>query len=648
MTPDVDDIATTSQDMTTATTVEAPAAGIAADRPVSSAVAGSYFKTAIGFLALGLVLMLVLAIKRVAPEFLGGVAFMSYGRVVPAATALLLNGWLTIGLIGALLYIVPRSSRADLGDGLAVKGALVLLAVAPLGGAVGLLAGYTEGRRYLESFWVFDFVALLGLLVAARSIVRVARRSEDSSPANWYAVASVVWLVLAHVVGNLPGLSGYAGQLQTSFYRSSLIGLWFASASVAIVYYAVPRLAGRPPLRGTKLSVLGIWSLGFVWAMTAPAELTFGAAGDWLETIGVLFSIALFLPILIIATDLTEAMRGAWSNVGDRVALRFVMAGFGLFAVLAVFNLVQALRASSAVVGFTDWVAAIEALVIFGPFSLILQGLFRLAAPDVFRGNPGSGVLGHRLVLVGLITLVGAMAVAGVQTGFTWAGAANSAEFTNFGQGWSSTLSPLSGNYIVQLAGLCILALGLAGSLLSAMGKGSESPATDEIPAADVDPELVLVAAPSVSKVLRYALAFFALTALVVLILPAFESADPTQLADRSRTYGPGESDTNGRAVYVAEGCVYCHTQQVRPIVTDVGLGPVSVPGDYAKETPVLIGVQRYGPDLMHLDTRADAEAVESRLQRPREERSWSIMPDYDYLSASDRAELVAYLVGEG
>ena len=163
-----------------------------------------------------------------------------------------------------------------------------------------------------------------------------------------------------------------------------------------------------------------------------------------------------------------------------------------------------------------------------------------------------------------------------------------------------------------------------------------------------MNPELALDAAPSVSKVLRYALAFFALTALVVLILPAFESAEPTQLADRIRTYGPGEPDTTGRAVYVQEGCVYCHTQQVRPIVTDVGLGAVSVPGDYAKETPVLIGVQRYGPDLMHFGERADSETVESRLQRPREDRSWSIMPDYDYLSASDRAALVAYLVGEG
>lgn len=647
VTRDVEDIATTS-DIATTAMIEDRAVDESADMPVSSAVAARYFQTAIGFLALGIIFMLVLAIKRVAPEFLGGSEFTSYGRVVPAATTLLLGGWLTIGLIGALFYIVPRAARSDIEDGLVAKAGLVLLAAGSLGGAAGILAGYTEGRRYLESALVFDLVTLLGMLIAARSILRAARRAAESSPVVWYSAASVVWLALSHVVGNFPGLAGYAGQLQTSFYRSSLVGLWFASASVAIVYYVVPRLSGRPPLLGTKLSVLGVWSLGLVWAMTGPSELTFGAAGDWLETIGVLFSIALILPILIIATDLAQALRGAWSNVHDRVALRFVMVGFGLFAVLAVMNLVHALRASAAVVGFTDWVGAVEALVIFGPFSLILFGLFRLAAPDVFRGNPGSGAFGYRVLLAGLAILVGAMGVAGIQTGFTWAGGANSAEFTNFGQGWSSTLVPLGGNYVVQLVGLAILALGAAMTVRSAMRSGPESLSPAPIPAADVDGELTLVAAPTVSRVLRYAWGFFALAALVVLLLPALESADPSQLADRFRTYGPGEADSNGRAVYRQEGCAYCHTQQVRPIVTDVGLGAVSVPGDYAKETPVLIGVQRYGPDLTYFHERADAEAAESRLQLPRDTRTWSIMPDYDYLSAADRAALVAYLVGEG
>ena len=130
-----------------------------------------------------------------------------------------------------------------------------------------------------------------------------------------------------------------------------------------------------------------------------------------------------------------------------------------------------------------------------------------------------------------------------------------------------------------------------------------------------------------------------------MLVLPALESDEPTLLAE-SRNYRPGAVAT-GRAIYVQEGCAYCHTQQVRPIITDVGLGPVSVLGDYANETPALIGVQRYGPDLTHLAERADAAAVAAHLRSPRDDRPWSTMPSYDYLGSDDLAALAEYLVGE-
>jgi cytochrome c oxidase cbb3-type subunit I/II len=451
---------------------------------------------------------------------------------------------------------------------------------------------------------------------------------------------------LTHIAGNIPGLTGYASQYQSSFYRSSLIGLWLASATVAVVYFVIPRLGGRPPLRATRLSVFGIWSLGFIWAMTAPAELTFGAAGDWLETIGVIFSIVLFLPIVVIATDLTHAMRGAWQNVRDRAGLRFIMSGLAMIAIYAVFNLLHALRASAAVVGFTDWVAAEEVLVLLGPFTFVLIGFLRLTTSEVAERAPGTGLIGYRIALAGIGLSVAAMAVAGIQTGFTWAGAANSAEFVNFGTGWVSTAGPLEGNYIVQLAGLIVLAVGLGASIRSALGGGSDSLAAEASPAVETEPDLLLPNPPSLQKVRRYAYGFFALAALLVLVLPALESEGPTLLAE-SRDYRSNPVLATGRTIYVQEGCVYCHTQQVRPIITDVGLGPVSVLGDYAKETPALIGVQRYGPDLAHLAERADQAAVAAHLRSPRDGRPWSTMPSYDYLGSEDLAALAAYLVGE-
>jgi cbb3-type cytochrome c oxidase subunit II len=101
--------------------------------------------------------------------------------------------------------------------------------------------------------------------------------------------------------------------------------------------------------------------------------------------------------------------------------------------------------------------------------------------------------------------------------------------------------------------------------------------------------------------------------------------------------------------VFIAEGCVACHTQSVRPIVTDVGLGAVSQPGDYARETPVQVGWVRLGPDLMHAGSRdltSGASFVTDHLADPRRLRPWSIMPSYDYLSDRDLNALGAYIAG--
>ena len=602
----------------------------------ASQTASLFLRVSAVFLVFGLIDALVLAAKRVSPGFLDGIAVLTYGRVVPAMTTLLLYGWLTIGLLGALIYVTARVSGDDIEDSTLLRGALGLLAIAYLGGAVAVLFGFTEGRRYLEAPLVFDLVALVGILVVARSVLGSARRATTGSPVLWYAVAAVTCLPLVHIVGNWPGVSGFTGQIQTSFYRSSLIGLFLVPAAVAIIYYAAARLVGRPQFQGTRLSTLGIWSLGLTWAMTGPAELTFGAAGDWLETIGVIFSIVLFLPLVVIAADLTRGIRGAWDNVVDRTSLRYLMSSLALLGVFGIFNLVQALRSSSAVVGFTDWVAAIEVIVLLGPFTFAVIALMRVASPSLFGGSAGSGLAGYRLTLAGLVVTLGAMAVAGLQTGFTWAGAVNSGDFDNFGAGWASTTGPLDGNYVVQLIGLALLAVAVIYGAVVAMGRGETEAGPAALPAAETEADLVLTEVPTVARVRRYATGFFALAALMVFILPALETEDPTLISEGVRTFESGEVGATGRAIYIQEGCTYCHTQQVRPIITDVGLGPVSVLGDYANETPVLIGVQRYGPDLMHIAARTDSESLGAALT--------AHVPSYDYLSQNDVAALIAYL----
>jgi cytochrome c oxidase cbb3-type subunit II len=166
--------------------------------------------------------------------------------------------------------------------------------------------------------------------------------------------------------------------------------------------------------------------------------------------------------------------------------------------------------------------------------------------------------------------------------------------------------------------------------------------------------------------VLAGALSLFALGLLMTVVLPILEAlgAPPTELAATWRNYpalGAGQAPSEftqagldpelvvrGRRIYLAEGCWYCHTQQVRPIITDAGLGPVTRPGDLVYERPHLLGNQRIGPDLMHVGAREptdEIDFVKTYLADPQAERRFSSMPSYAHLSDQDLTALAQYLV---
>jgi hypothetical protein len=135
----------------------------------------------------------------------------------------------------------------------------------------------------------------------------------------------------------------------------------------------------------------------------------------------------------------------------------------------------------------------------------------------------------------------------------------------------------------------------------------------------------------------------FLVAALFAFVLPALdatpETAPPTGLSALG---------LEGREIYVSEGCWYCHTQQVRPIVTDARLGPVSQSDLLASFAPDTLGIQRIGPDLAHVGSREptnDATWLTAFLTDPQSVREDSLQPEYDHLSQADLQALVQYLL---
>lgn len=635
--------------------VDAPAESPPSVAPTDAGVGRFHLNIALVFLAVAALLAADVAVQLVLPELFTGVGFLSYGRLLPVATNLFLFGWLTIGLLGAIYFILPKVTGVDLEFAPLAKVSGAVLAVAYLAGSVAVGLGASEGRLYLELPLWADALAVLALLGAVRSITAtISDRAGDTlTPVEWYFGSAPIWLLLTTVVGNIPGLIGVNSVIQTAFHRGALFGLWFAAAGVGVVYYLVPTLSGGEPRRPTRLTAIGFWSLGFVWALTGLSSLTYSAAPDWLESLGVLFSIVLFLPVMVIFADIVESMRGKWDRVGDRSALRLVMIGAVLFALIPFVNLVYALRSSNVVVGFTEWATGLEWVAAYGAFTFWLLAFVVHVAPSVRKGAiaPRAATVHRWGSLTGLALAAGSMLASGVLVGATWIANANGG-IASASSGFRSSVERLEGWHWIRFVGVALFALSQvwfvvaylrARSPVAAIAAGD----VEEGGAAAQDGEDA--EGISLDRLRIGTVGLFAVAAAFGLLFPTLEASHVTNtlVADESRYFDVDADLAAGRNLYLSEGCWYCHTQEVRQVVPDVGLGAVSQPGDYAWEVPAPRGTVRLGPDLFHVGSRdetATAQALLNHLFDPRAVRPWSTMPSYQHLSDDELTDLALYL----
>ena len=633
---------------------ESEAGDIPVPPEATGTVARPFLLTSFAFLVPALVLGLVAALQLVAPDVITGAAFIVYGRLLPVATDLFLYGWLTIGLAGALLHVVSRSGKVEVARPREAMAALGLMALGVVLGTVGVAAGLNEGRQYLEYPLWADAALFLGMVLFARVLLATAKDAAvDAGPVRWYAVAAAWWLPLGFLAGNIPGLSGVGSVTQTAFFRAAIVGLWLATGGLAVVYHVVARRTGRDTFPATRLTLLGFWSIAVVWALTAPAVLTYTAVPDWLETVGVIFSMGLLIPAAVVFTDLVIAMRRRWESVRGDLAIRFIMFGGALLGLWTVANLTMALRASSGIVQYTGWLAGVEVLGIYGAFTAWLVAFAYHAAPQLTGGATSSrlGTTHYVVMLLGILGWAGGAFLGGLAAGWTWVASANEAAISPAGEGFRNTLRSVEGFAVASFVGQAIYLIALVVFVVAVVRKAGAAPAPVAAVEIDdtLDPELALEDMHGPRRLHSAAVGLFVVAAVLVWVIPWVETAgvEGTVLADTSRRYDDGSLEATGRDLYVAEGCWYCHTQQVRPIVTDVGLGAVSIDGDHVHETPALFGVQRIGPDLMHAGSREptnDLAWLVSHLADPREARGYSTMPSYDHLSQGDLEALAAYI----
>ena len=614
--------------------------------PTASRIAGRFTMVAAGFLVLGILITALAALQGPMPELLSGNAATTFGRLAPTGSLLLLDGWLIVGLLGASMYALSRSTGTDAKRSALANASLLLITVGTLAGAGAIVGGLQSGIGGFDAPLWSRGIAVAGFVLASVSISATAAAAKDKlGVVGWYLTAGAWWLALSGVVSLFPPVDGIAGTLQVGFASASILGFFVLGTSVGILYFAVTTLTGVDPTEPRPLSALGFWSLSIVWGSMAATPLMFSAAPDWFETLGVGLAISSLVPLLAIATDLGLMLRGVVSEIADRATLRYGTVAFVALAVLTIVNLLLTFRSTSAIVNHTSFLGGRWLIAVLGVGSFAL-----FTAHSIIRGGNRDGSSLHfTWSIAGLVGVAVGTLGGGVVAGFSWASGPSGGVFANRGSAWEITAVSTEPFMWITAVSLVLFAAGQVAYLISRGPKQAAEP----LPVTDrpIDTDLEFEGTPPYPtwKKLAWGSAVVWVAALLFTgIFPAIDpaNAESTILGDSSRVYESGSTEATGRNLYISEGCVACHTQSVRPVGTDVGLGPVSAAGDYLHESPVFIGTQRLGPDLMHVATSPEFNggSLGDHLRDPRAARPWSTMPSYSYLSASDIDAIVSYV----
>ncbi|MEQ1884786.1 MAG: cbb3-type cytochrome c oxidase subunit II [Bryobacteraceae bacterium] len=157
------------------------------------------------------------------------------------------------------------------------------------------------------------------------------------------------------------------------------------------------------------------------------------------------------------------------------------------------------------------------------------------------------------------------------------------------------------------------------------------------------------------------ALGLFAIGGLLTTVAPPlidtswakpFENNDPAKgPTGKLKPYTPLE--LKGRAIYVREGCWYCHTQQTRTLLADTKRSgwrgvdsPVSTPDEFVYDAPHMFGTKRTGPDLSRVGGKYDEQWHRTHFRNPRDLVPGSIMPPFPWIvdDPEEFKAMVAYL----
>jgi len=319
------------------------------------------------------VLGFLTSLKFLWPDFMGGTYFTSFGQFRVTHVNGVIFGWWVTSAIAITFYIVPKLAGRKL---YAEPLAWVVAVGWNLGLLVGmasLILGFNQGIELGELVWPLDAaVAVILFLLCVVILGTVIKREEPKIYVSlWYSMAAVVWTLLNWLTGNFGiGFLAYGANSADlhGFYLHNLVGLTITPLGVAMAYYFLPVRADKP-LYSHKLSLVGFWTIAFIYPFSGAHHYIFSPIENWVQTVAIAFSLMLIIPVATVVFNLFATMNGRWERLIGDASLKYLMVGTFWYMVVCTQGPLQALRSVQEATHFSDWVIAHSHMAILGTFT---------------------------------------------------------------------------------------------------------------------------------------------------------------------------------------------------------------------------------------------------------------------------------------
>jgi len=370
------------------------------------------------------------ALELVAPDLLGNISWLVFGRVRQVHTNLVMFGFVGSALLGGAHYLVPTLLRTTLYSERMGKACVWLWNLALAAGVVTLSMGHTQNREYAELIWPIDLGVLLVLALIFYNLFQTLRQRQENLlyVSVWYVIGAVIFTFFSYFFGNAVwnpdtgSITGMPDAILAWFYGHNILGFFFTPLSVALAYYIIP-IVSRAPLYSHTLSLIGFWSILMMYSHIGTHHLLQAPAPTWLKVVAITGSVGMLVPVMTVLINLWLTVRGRLGNIHSDIGGKFVFAGSVWYLLTCLQGPLQSLPYVQQLTHFTNWVIAHAHMGVFGFAGMTALGGMYFILPRI-TGKPLYSAkladLQYWLVLIGITGFFSILTIAGLIQGNGW------------------------------------------------------------------------------------------------------------------------------------------------------------------------------------------------------------------------------------